>query len=183
MRPVDFKTAFLYPFNKASRMWNILWVLLPIFGWLALAGYQVRIVNEFVRGRFKHLPKMTFKSDLRLGFWIVVKAIPFWLVFMLVTMLAGMLHRSTGSFVQIFLSLFIVPIMTIHYFQKRTVESYFDLRQVNMVKRNLGEYLLVLLKSFGLATVFLLLTVVLVGFPAGQFTKNLFVADFYRRRK
>ena len=75
MKPLDFKTAFKYPFNRAKGMWNILWVLLPIFGWFALGGYGIRIVKEFSHGKFKKLPVMSFGSDMKLGFFMFLKVL------------------------------------------------------------------------------------------------------------
>ena len=51
---LSFGDAFKYPFNKWTRMFNILWFLLPIFGWLALGGYGIRIMQEFVKGNYKY---------------------------------------------------------------------------------------------------------------------------------
>jgi hypothetical protein len=38
-----------------------------------------------------------------------------------------------------------------------------------------------MLKSLALQLIFLVMIIVLVGIPAGAFTKNIFIADFYRR--
>ncbi len=56
MNELDFNTAFKFPFNRAKGLWNIFWFLLPIFGWFALAGYTIRIVQGFLKGSFKQLP-------------------------------------------------------------------------------------------------------------------------------
>ena len=37
-------------------------------------------------------------------------------------------------------------------------------------------------KSIGLGLIFFLMMIILVGIPAGSFTKNIFLADFYGRR-
>jgi hypothetical protein len=39
-----------------------------------------------------------------------------------------------------------------------------------------------ILKSILLSLIFLVMIIILVGIPAGTFTKNIFLADFYRRR-
>ena len=57
MKKLDFGTAFKYPFNRAKRMWYILWLLVPIIGWFALGGYSIRLVKEFTKGKYKHLPE------------------------------------------------------------------------------------------------------------------------------
>ena len=42
-----------YPWQKPSRLWYALWLLLPIFGWLALVGYSKTIVKHLVSGKRK----------------------------------------------------------------------------------------------------------------------------------
>ena len=86
MGKLDFKTAFKYSFNRAKGMWNILWMLLPVVGWFALGGYSVRIVQEFSQGKFKQLPIFEFRNDMKLGFFMFIKAIPFVVVYILYSM-------------------------------------------------------------------------------------------------
>ena len=38
---ITFEKAFKFPFNRPEGLLNILWVLLPIIGWLALFGYNM----------------------------------------------------------------------------------------------------------------------------------------------
>ena len=57
MDALDFKTAFMYPFHRAVWLLNILWVFLPIFGWFALMGYGVRLMQDFTKGSFEALPE------------------------------------------------------------------------------------------------------------------------------
>ena len=63
-----------------------------------------------------------------------------------------------------------------------TVNSFFEFRIMKYVFNNLGDYIMVLLKSILLGLIFFIMWIVLVGLPAGTFTKNIFLADFYRRR-
>ncbi len=81
---LDFKTAFGYPFRRATGLLNILWVLLPIIGWFALGGCGIRIVKHFIKGDFNELPLFNFSEDLSLGFFMFIKAIPFAIVYMAV---------------------------------------------------------------------------------------------------
>ncbi len=73
-------------------------------------------------------------------------------------------------------------ITLVHFFNKETVGSLFKLDIVAPVFTNLGDYIVALLKTIGLSIVFMILSIVLVGIPANQFTKNIFLADFYRRK-
>ena len=182
MKTVDFKTAFTFPFNRAKGLWNILWILLPIFGWLALFGFQVRIVNGFLKGKFKKLPLFSFKKDMKLGFWMFLKAIPFFLALMVVFILIGAAFDEFAPLFTIFIGMFFLPVLVVNFYKKQTVDSFFDVTKIKYVFRFFPDYLIAILKAIGLAAVFLVMILILVGFPAGAFTKHLFIADFYRRR-
>jgi hypothetical protein len=178
---LNFKKAFMYPFNRAKGMLNVLWALFPIFGWFALGGYGVRIVQDFSKGKFKQLPEMKFGSDMKLGFFMFLKSIPFMLVYIVVSSVLDMIP-VLGKFGLVFLELFIVPIMGINFVNKMSVSSYFEFEILEKVFANLGDYLFAVLKSIGLAIVFIFMIVILVGLPGLIFTGNIFLADFYRRR-
>ena len=163
-------------------MWNILWILLPIIGWFPLGGYGIRIIKEFTKGKFKKLPTFQFKSDFKLGFFMFLKAIPFILVYILITEGFGAINGNLGDFVTTLLELFIVPILTINFFVIGTVNSFFEFRTLKSVFYNLGDYIVALLKSILLALIFVVMCIVLIGLPALAFTDNMFIADFYRRK-
>ena len=182
MQELNFKTAFNYPFNRAKAMWNILWILLPFFGWFALGGYGVRIVQEFTKGKFKQLPLLNFKSDLKLGFMMFLKSIPFILVYMIVMSLLMLINPTGKTLIEILVRMFIVPILTVNFLNKQTVSSFFEIKITKFVFNNFGDYIRVLLRSLLLGIVFLIMSIVLVGIPAMAFTQNMFLADFYRRR-
>jgi hypothetical protein len=179
-KELKFGDAFKYPFNKALRMFYILWVLLPIVGWFALGGYGVRRINEFIDGKFKNLPEMNFWSDFKLGLVMFLKAIPFMMVFFIIVSVLG-LAPYFGVMVNWFLALFVLPILLMNFIKKQTVGSFFELEKTKLVFNNFADYVLTLLKCFALGIIFLVLMAVLVGIPAGQFTKNIFLADFYGR--
>ncbi len=184
MKTLDFNTAFKYPFNRAVGMWNILWVLFPIIGWFALGGYGVRIVQEFSKGHFKQLPTMKFSDDLGLGFMMFLKAIPFVVAYLVVFTILGKILEPEwlmGLITTLF-GIFVLPILAMNFMNKETVESFFEFRILESVFSNLGDYIIAMLKSILLGIIFLLMWIVLVGLPAGSFTKNIFLADFYRRR-
>lgn len=181
-KELDLSAAFKYPFNRATGMWNILWVLVPIFGWLALAGYNIRIIREFSKGKFKQLPVMEFDGDFKLGFFMFLKAIPFIIVCAALITVPYFMSHWLGVFFEVFMALLVFPILAINFFNKGTVESFFELKVLNAVFDNFSDYLVVLLKSVVLGIIFIFLILVLVGIPAGTFTKNIFLADFYRRQ-
>jgi len=182
MKKLDFNTAFNYSFNRAKGMWNILWIFLPIIGWFALGGYSVRIVKEFIKGKFKELPIFKFKSDLKLGFNMFLKSLPFVMTYIIISSILDIMDSEIADLVDLFIALFIVPMLTINFLKKETVGSYFEIEILKYVFNNFGDYVVTLLKSILLGIVFLVMWVILVGLPAGAFTKNMFMADFYRRR-
>lgn len=182
MKTLDFGTAFMYPFNRAKGMWNILWVFFPIFGWFALGGYGVRIAQEFIKGKYKELPVMDFGEDMKFGFMMFVKALPFVIAFIAVTSVLYKIEPLAGGLAEFFLGVFVLPVLAMNFFKKETVESFFEFRVLRAVFDNLGDYIWTILRSIALGVIFLLMWVVLVGIPAGSFSKNIFLADFYRRR-
>lgn len=175
-----FNEAFRYPFNRPKGMLNVLWLFFPIFGWFALGGYGIRIIQEFVKGEFKQLPEMKFGSDMKLGFFMFLKAIPFMLAYVIVSSILEWIPY-VGVFVIIFLEILIVPMLSINFMKKETVESFFEFDILRAVFDNLGDYLIAFLKSIGLAIVYFVMIIVLVGIPGIAFTQNIFLADFYRR--
>jgi len=178
---LSFEKAFMYPFNKAKRMFNVLWLLLPIFGWFALGGYTVRIVKEFSNGKFKELPEMKFGGDMKLGFFMFLKSIPFMFAILMFFGILFTISPFLEAVVELLLGIFVFPMLVINFMNKQTVESFFEFGVVKGVWNNLGDYLVAILKSIGLGLIFIAMWIVLIGIPAGQFTKNIFMADFYRR--
>ena len=179
---VNFETAFHYPFNRMKGLLNILWMLLPIFGWFALFGYGIRIIQEFTLGKYKKLPEMKFGDDMKLGFFMFLKAIPFIIMLVVIFGALYIVHPALESVTETLLSILILPIMGIHFANKQTVGSLFEFEITAAVFKNLGDYLFALVKEIGLAIVFLILSIVLVGIPALMFTQNIFFTDFYRRK-
>jgi len=177
---IDFKTAFKYPFNRPAGMLNILWVLVPILGWFALMGYAIRIVKNFINNDFKELPFFNLGGDFKFGFFMFIKMLPLIIVIVLVNVILAPL-KAFGSLITILISLFVVPMLAVNFFNKETVSSCFELDKVKPVFENLGDYIIALLKSIAIALIFALMSIILVGIPAHAFTKNLFLADFYRR--
>jgi len=181
MEKLTFKSAFKYPFKRATGMWNILWVFLPIIGWFALGGYSIKIAQEFCNGKFEQLPTFDFGDNLKLGFSMFFKAIPFLIIYMIIIVIAEKMGAGVSAAISFVIGFFMLPILFMNFFNKQTVASLFEIKITNSVYSNLGDYIMVMLKSLGLGIVFLLMCVVLIGIPAGSFSKNMFLADFYRR--
>ena len=180
MESIDFKSAFKYPFNRAAGLLNILWMFIPIIGWFALYGYGITIVKHFIKGDFKELPKMDFGENLGLGFFMFFKSIPFMIVLFIMYIFLIFIP-FIGPLASWFISLFIVPVLTINFFKKETVASYFEFEKIKYVFEDFEDYIIALLKSIALGIIFFLMIIILVGIPAATFTQNIFFADFYRR--
>jgi len=178
---LTFKVAFKYPFNRAKGMWDILWILLPFLGGFILTGYTIRVVQEFSKGKFKELPIFDMDKDLTLGFIMWLKSLPFMILYFIIIMGLTAIH-PWARFVSLPFDIFALPILFIHFMNKETVNSLFEFKVIKHVFNNFGDYLVTLLKSIALGLIFLVMIIVLVGFPAGSFTKNIFLTDFYRRR-
>jgi hypothetical protein len=77
------------------------------------------------------------------------------------------------------LALFVIPILAVNFFRKQTIEYFFEFEVLNVVKDNLGDYVVTVLKQYVLSIVFLILSIVLIGIPALFFTNSILIANFY----
>jgi hypothetical protein len=178
---ISFSEAFKYPFKVPQRLLYILLLFIPIIGWLVLFGYAVRLVNEFIEGRYEGLIKLDFMEDLKLGFMVFLKALPFYIGYMVILSAAMYVNETLGSILNLVLGFFVIPILAVNFFRKQTVESFFEFDVLNVVRDNLGEYIVTVLKQYALVIIFLILSIVLVGIPAMFFTNSIFVANMYGR--
>lgn len=181
MEPLEFEKAIRYPFNRMKGMLNALWLFVPIFGGLALVGYAVRIVNEFIDDKFEELPTIQFMDDMKLGFMMFLKAIPFFLIYMVLIGGIGMVSETLLGIFLFATAIFAIPLLNINFMRKQTVESYFEFGILKAVTENVGDYVIMMLKGIALTIIFFFMAIFLVGIPAQMFTKNIFIADFYRR--
>ena len=110
-----------------------------------------------------------------------IKSIPFIIAYLIVIEILDSMPLVDGL-AQLFLALFIIPILSINFMNKMTVASFFEFRILDSVFTNFGDYIKVILKSILLGLIFIIMILVLVGLPAGFFTQDMFLADFYRRR-
>lgn len=178
MKTLEFKQAFHYPFNRAKGLLNGLWILLPIIGWFALIGYGVRIVNEFIAGKYKQLPEMKFVSDLKLGFIMFIKMIPGLIVITVISQFLSDISAA-GAIASVGLAILVYPVLIINFIKKQDWKAMFELEKTKYVFNNMEEYLVAFLKDVVLQIIFLIMIIVLVGIPCSLFTKNIFLANFY----
>ena len=179
MKGVTFEQAFKYPFNRATCLWNGFWLLVPIFGWLALFGYQIRIHKEFIEGKFKKAPKMKFWKDFEFGLLMFVRMIPITLFMIFLFMVTIDSLTLFSAFVLFLITG--VPVLLMNFFNKETISSTFEFKIIKGVFNNIGNYLIAYIYTMVLGFIFSILGIILVGIPANIFTKHIFFADFYRQ--
>lgn len=178
---ISLSDAFLYPFKTPKRLLYSLWLLVPVLGWLILFGYIVRLVNEFIEGRYEGLIKLDFMEDLKLGFIIFLKALPFYVAYMAIDFAATFVNETLGNLVNLLLGFFVVPILEVNFFRKQTIKSFFEFQLLDIVRDNPGDYIITVLKQYALIIVFFILSFILIGIPAILFTNSIFVANLYGR--
>ena len=178
---ISFSEAFKYPFKTPKRLLYILLLIVPIIGWLALFGYIVRLINEFAEGRYEGLIKLDFMEDIKLGLMMFLKALPFYIIYAIILYTATYVSETFGNLVSLLLGVFVIPMLAVNFFRKQTVESFFEFDILNVVRDNLGEYIITVLKQYALGIVFLILSIVLVGIPGMFFTNSIFIANMYGR--
>src|SRR5512141_103567 len=123
METISFSDALLYPFKEPKRLLYALLLLIPILGWLILFGYIVRLVNEFIEGRYGGLIKLDFMGDLKLGFVTFLKALPFYILYTVIVFAAIYINETLGNLVSLLLGFFVVPILVVNFLRKQTIES------------------------------------------------------------
>ncbi|MPM83643.1 hypothetical protein SDC9_130712 [bioreactor metagenome] len=178
---ISFSEAFKYPFKTPKRLLYALLLFVPIIGWLALFGYGVRLVNEFIEGRYEGPIKLDFMEDLKLGFMVFLKSLPFYIVYIIILFAALYVNETFGNIFSFLLGFFVVPMLAVNFFRKQTVESFFEFSVLNVIRDNLGEYIVTVLKQYALVIIFMILSIVLVGIPGMLFTNSIFVANMYGR--
>lgn len=170
---LTFRAAFEYPLNRAAGLLNILWLIVPIYGWFLVIGYTVRIIQEFIDGKYKELPRIEHGDDFALGFVMFFKYIPL----AAFTMMVMGIFQEVGDIVV----MFTVPMLAMNFIDKMTVAASFDFRKVKAIYNNFGEFVVAVLNSLLLFLVFGALSLVLIGIPCMFFAGEIFMANFFRK--
>jgi len=170
--------AFKYPFKNPIRLLYALLLIIPILGPLTIWGYVVRLVNEFIEGRYDEPVKLDIIEDLKLGIIMFLKAIPFIVASIILFIVASYINTTLGI-IFLFLEMFIAPILIVNFFRKQTIESLFEFDILKVVKDNFGDYIVAFLKQLVLSIIFLILSFILIGIPALYFTNSIFIANLY----
>ncbi len=167
-----------WPWANGKRQWNILWGLIPIYGWFAIIGYVANIIGVMVKGDMSGLPEFGSSWD---NFLTGLKLFIFVLPLYVVVMAIGYIP-SVGSVLNMLLSFLLLPYMIVHVVATETFKASFDFRTWwRVVFGNLWEYVIALFKTLVYSIAYLLLSIVLVGIPGLVFGGYIYYADFYRR--
>lgn len=181
------KSALKYPFAKFGRLFYWLWVFLPIIGWLAIAGYSLRIIKEILKGKHTEVPKFgPFWGNCRLGLYAFVLGIAIGIVTMLSSFLQlpmGLAGAVIYYAVAIYISL-ISPIMMIQLAETENLAKAFDVvRAHKIVFKNFRKYIVVVLQQLVVAVVFLLASIpiitLVITIPAMSYSKQYLYTRFY----
>jgi hypothetical protein len=176
-----FMDGLRYPWGKPRRLWNILWMLVPIIGWFALLGYVVRIVQALNKGHVKEIPKMDrFWDKFTLGFIIFVKMLPLCILLGVVSWIL-LLIPVAGAIAYGLIVLFIVPYLAINLMVTEKFSSLFEFsKAAKAVMDKPKKYAIALLLTLFYAAVYVVLSIVLIGIPCLLFGKGYFLVEFYR---
>lgn len=171
-----FGQGLKYPWIRGKRLWNILWVLVPIFGWLVLFGYCVNIIKAIVNGKKDGLPELKgIWDNFVLGFMMLIKLIPLIIVIILIELIPFI-----GWLIMLFLGVVFIPYLIINLFVKDDIVASFDVTKTwNVVMGNFKEYIIAWLKTLGYCIIYVLLSFILVGIPALVFGRMFYLAEFY----
>jgi hypothetical protein len=175
----DIPTGLKYPWSKPGRLWNILWILIPILGLFAIIGYVQKIVRTIVGGDKKELPAFgNFWDNMKAGFWVVIKLIPLIIVLNIIKWIPIL-----GPIAWLFLALFFVPYIVVHFLVTGDFASTFDYQKVvDDVFGDIKNYVLALLKTIVYGAVYYVASLVLVGIPCLHFGGCYFMAEFYANK-
>jgi hypothetical protein len=167
-----------YPWNKASRLWYILWILVPIFGWFALIGYMKTIVKELVTKQRKELPEFgPFWDNFTQGVKVIIFIIPTYIVLSLIGAVP-----IIGTALYYIVSIFIIPWLMINFFVKDSFSALWELQKAfDIVFNNAVEYIIAAIKTLIYEVVYGLLSIVLIGIPCYAFGNLYFLTDFYKK--
>ena len=166
----SFWHAVIYPYRRKKGFCTILWLLVPIVGWLLFIGYYTRITQSFCEGKYKKLPAVKAVDCIGTGFFILLKLLPFHIILMAIGFFAA---PETGLFgpslfllyniISIFFGLFIMPFLTVHFLYREDATAYFQWGILRHARTYAREYFLVAIKTILLSVVYVIIHVLLVA--------------------
>ncbi|HII71638.1 TPA: DUF4013 domain-containing protein [Candidatus Woesearchaeota archaeon] len=168
--------ALRYPWGVPGRLWNILWILVPILGIFALAGYGIRIAQAIIRGNKSELPPFGgFWDNCRTGFMLIIRLVPVYIIVALLGMIP-----FVGQLLNILISLFIMPYLVLNTMMKQNISASFAFSDaLNAVTKDIGGYIMVVLKTIVYYLVYGLACLILIGIPCLAFGGIIFYAEWF----
>ena len=135
---LTFEEGIKFPWEKPKRLWYGLWLLVPIIGWFALAGFQVKIIKALVRGKNKEVPEFgKFWDSFMKGLIIFVKILP------LVIVVSLLQHIPViGDFLQLLVNIIFVPYLFVNLVIRGKFEESFNIKKAwnIVVVKNFADY-------------------------------------------
>jgi hypothetical protein len=179
MNKENFVEGLKYPWNKPSRLWNILWILIPIIGYLAIMGYVKKVIVELAKGNKKELPKFgKFWDNLSVGFMLFVYMIPTYVVLWIISEIPFI-----GRIAYFLVAIFVLPWLMINLYVKGEFNALWDLKGVyEAVTSRFMEYVIALLKTIGFMFIYGIASIVLIGIPCLTFGSMYYLTDFYKKK-
>ncbi len=173
------KQALKYPFVQFARLWNYWWFLVPVWGWLVVNGYIVRIVNEIKKGKSDELPAIRpFQGLFETGFFLLIA--------LLVPGLTAFLLTYLWSWFWILYIYFILitPVLVLQFAEKKRIRDGMNVfLATKMVFTHLGSFILTWLKTVVVIIVWVLASLpmitLLITLPAITFGQYRLFTDFY----
>ncbi|MDE0243185.1 MAG: DUF4013 domain-containing protein [Candidatus Kaiserbacteria bacterium] len=150
-RQSDFWNAIVYPYRRKQGLLNILWLFIPIVGWLFLIGYVTRIVQSFCEGKVKELPEAKAVDHIGTGFFILIKSLPFTIIYGLVAL---SLAATPAVFLVYLFGYVAAPFLGIHFLYHERAGAYFEWGIFRHAYNHAAEYFLAVGKTYLLMAVY-----------------------------
>ncbi len=161
------KGALAYPFINFKSFWNILWLLLPIIGWLFFAGYTLQILKAISNRKDKGLPKSNpFLDNFLLG----LKYIIFYLPLILVLILANFYNIGL-YFLIVILAYLPMPFLVVQFSRDEKFKSLYNYKKGYIIlSKNIKKFLLFILFTIAIDLIWVLSSIfivtIIVTYPA-----------------
>ncbi len=176
---LGFGKGLKFPWGKPGRLWNILWVLIPILGAFALMGYIVKIVKSIIRGNTKELPEFgKFWVNFKAGIMLFLRLLPLIIILIFISIIP-----LIGQIAAILAQLLLLPYLVLNVMMKESLASSFEIQNAwSAVTKDFGAYVLVVLKTIGFSVIYGIASIILIGIPCLAFGNQVYLADWFSKR-
>jgi len=177
---ISFTKGLKYPWGNAKKLWNILWALIPVLGWLALIGYCQKIIQSLAKANFKGLPKFgSFWDNLGTGIVLLLKYIPTAAVIWIIGMIPVI-----GWIAAVAINIFILPWLFVNFMVKDKFSALWEIQKAtNAVVKNIKAYVIAFVKTLVFTIIYGIASIILIGIPCLSFGSMTYLVDFYNHHK